>query len=98
MKINILGIPYEVVEVDTIDKSVRIFGHIDYPNQIIKLEKGMGKQYREQTLLHEIVHGIFEGLGYDDLNADEEKVQGIASVLYQVLSSALHGCDLTHEY
>ena len=87
MKINILGIPYEVVEVDTIDKSIRTFGQIDYSNQIIKLEKGMGKQYREQTLLHEIVHGIFEGLGYDDLNADEEKVQGIASALYQVLSS-----------
>lgn len=87
MTVNILGIPYEIIEVDTINKGVRTFGEIDYSNQIIKLEKGMGKQYREQTILHEVVHGIFEGLGYDALNADEEKVQGIASALYQVLSS-----------
>ena len=87
MIVNILGIPYTVEEVDRIDPDVRMFGQIDYPNQRILLEKGMAPEYAKQTLMHEILHGILEGLGYDDINSDDQKVQSIATALYQVFGS-----------
>lgn len=89
MSINILGIPYEVVEVDQIEKNCRVVGQIDYMNQTIKIEKGLAKDYRDQTIFHEILHGILEGLGYNDINSDEQKVQSIASALHQVFGSQI---------
>lgn len=82
--INILGIPYEIREVDLIDKDTHLVGQINYAEQVIKVEKGLGSEYRRQTIIHEVVHGILEALGYSDINSDEQKVQGIASALHQV--------------
>ncbi len=82
--INILGIPYEIREVDIIDKGTFLVGQINYTEQVIKIAKGLGEEYRMQTLIHEILHGILDALGYSELNNDEQKVQGIASALHQV--------------
>ena len=87
--INILGIPYELCEVDVIDKNVHLVGQINYQEQKIQIEKGLGEDYRKQTIMHEVLHGIFEALGYDDINADEQKVQSISSALHQVFGSQI---------
>lgn len=88
-KVDILGIPYEIKEVETIDKGTLIIGQINYLEQIILLDKSLPKEKKEQTLLHEILHGILSALGYDDINDDEHLVQSISSALYQVLRNQI---------
>lgn len=85
MELKILASEYEVIEVEQIDKNRRVLGEIDYTEQTIKLEKDLPKELKNETLIHEILHGILEKLGYDDINNDEQKVQSIASTLYCVL-------------
>lgn len=98
MTINILGIPYEIREVDIIDRDTHLVGQISYTDQIIRIEKGLGKEFRRQTVIHEVVHGILEGLGYRDINTDEQKVQGIASALHQLFTPEYFDtCDLVEE-
>ena len=84
-KVKIMATDYKIEEVEQIDKNRRILGEIDYINQTIKLEKGLSDELKKEVLMHEILHGILEKLGFDDLNNDEQKVQSIASTLYLVL-------------
>lgn len=84
-KVKIMATDYKIEEVEQIDKDRRILGEIDYINQTIKLEKGLPNELKKEFLLHEILHGILEKLGFDALNNDEQKVQSIASTLYLVL-------------
>jgi len=83
--VDILGLTYTIRIVPIIDKDTHTLGQIRYVEQEILLEDGMPEQRSNQTLMHEILHGILEQLGYDDLNENEERVQGIASALYQTL-------------
>ncbi len=84
-KVKIMATEYTVLEVEQIDKGKRVLGEIDYIEQVIKLEKELNEDLKKEILIHEILHGILEKLGFDDLNNDEQKVQSIASTLYQVL-------------
>lgn len=84
-KIKILATDYEVQEVDQIDKFKRLLGEIDYCNQIIKIDKNISEDMKKEVLIHEILHGVLEKLGYDDLNDDEQKIHSIGSTMYQVL-------------
>ena len=84
-KVKIMATDYKIEEVEQIDKDRRILGEIDYINQTIKLKKGLPNELKKEILLHEILHGILEKLGFDALNNDEQKVQSIASTLYLVL-------------
>jgi hypothetical protein len=88
--INILGIEYTIKEVDVIDKYVPKFGMIDYTTSEILIDKTLSSNKKIQTLIHEVMHGIFEGLGYDELNSDEEKVQSIATALHSVFGDRLN--------
>ena len=45
------------------------------------LRKGMPREKREQTYLHELVHGILDQLGYLELYEDEHLVQFWSSVI-----------------
>lgn len=83
-EVNILGVIYKVEEVECVDKYVLCFGNIDYMNSVIRIDKTLSQDKKNQTLMHEILHGIFEGLGYQDLSNDEEKVQSIATALHSV--------------
>ncbi len=84
-KVKIMATEYKIEEVEQIDKNKRILGEIDYLEQIIKVEKGLPIELKKEVIVHEILHGILEKLGFDDLNDDEQKVQSIASTLYLVL-------------
>lgn len=70
-KVKIMATDYKIEEVEQIDKDRRILGEIDYINQTIKLEKGLPNELKKEILLHEILHGILEKLGFDALNNDE---------------------------
>lgn len=87
--INIIGIPYEVIEVDQIAKDQMLAGEIDFINQIIRLDKGLSSETKGQTLMHEILHGVCQGLGLYELGTNECAIQSIASALYQIFHEHL---------
>lgn len=84
-EIKILGTVYKIEELEQINKFEMILGEIDYISQVIKIDKSLNEDLKKEVLIHEILHGILDKLGYDEINEDEQKVQSIASTLYSVL-------------
>jgi predicted restriction endonuclease len=83
--INILGLTYEIKEVDVVNKEVLRAGEINYITQEIKIDKSLSTEKKNITLLHEIIHGICDQLQFDDLANNEQMVQGLAVALHQIL-------------
>ncbi len=86
-KINILGIPYEIREVDVVNKYDPADGEIDYENCVISIDRNLPTALKNQVLLHEVLHGILNLLGYREDAKDEQKVQGLATALHLLLTS-----------
>ena len=83
-KVNICGISHDVEYAeDKFDASECHFGQIDYKNAKITVNKDMNLAIQEQTICHEMVHGILVHLGYNDLTNDEQFVQALGSAIYQ---------------
>lgn len=83
--VNILGIDYKVEECETVDKFDPAFGQIDYASQTIRVDSTLTEQKREAVFIHEILHGVLDGLGMSDFNENESAVQSLATALYCVL-------------
>ncbi len=86
-EINILGLIYRVEEVEVVNKYEPRKGEINYLTNVIKIDKSMPEDLKNQVLMHEILHGIFDLLGLDELSEDENKVQSIATALHQVFTT-----------
>lgn len=84
--INVLGVNVKVYEVDTVCKEDPRKGEYDYLTGVIRLDNTMPVDMKNNALMHEILHCIFDLLGLDDIRDDESKVQMIATALYQVFS------------
>lgn len=72
-KLKILATEYKVEEVEQIDKYQRLLGQIEYTEQTIKIDKNISEDMKKETLIHEILHGILEKLGYEDLKRGRTK-------------------------
>lgn len=62
-----------------------IAGEIGYEQQTIVLSKTQMPEYKELTLLHEIVHGILYNLGEQELRVNEPFVCRFSTALYQLM-------------
>ena len=84
MKVNICGIPHEIVECeDSFSADATHFGEIDYKACKIRINKDMAVDAIAETIIHEMVHGMLMHLGYTDQSEDETFVQGLANAIYQ---------------
>lgn len=84
MKVNICGIPHEVIErQDYFTADSVHFGEIDYKACRIIINNSMADEAKKETLIHEMVHGILVHLGYSEQSEDETFVQGLANAIYQ---------------
>lgn len=85
-KIKVGGLYYKIVELDFIEiNGDRNFkGACRYRNLEIELLKEIPEELKNQTLVHEILHAIIEEVGID-LEEEEDFVNRISKVLYQVL-------------
>ena len=82
-KIKIGGRTYEVAVTDNLRLgSVNCSGEIDYLALEIRIAP-IAKEKQESTLLHELVHGIYDHLGYSVHN--EKKIDELANALYMVI-------------
>ena len=85
-KVKIGGLKYRISEVEDLghqERSPGMLGCINYHELTIKLEKNIHSTMQEQTLIHELAHGIFVESGFEE--HEEEMVNRIGKVLYQVL-------------
>lgn len=82
--VNICGIKYEIVECeDTFNTDTIHFGQIEFKDAIIKINKDMNPQIKNETLCHEITHGILVHIGRSDLSDDENLVQALGNAISQ---------------
>lgn len=82
-KVKIGGIVYPIEIKDDLVGHTGNWGETNLKKTTIALDSNMSKQRTEQTLIHEIVHCIFEEAG---LEQDEDKVNRLGIVLHQVLT------------
>ena len=83
MTVNICGIPHKVVECeDKFDVDAH-FGQINYKECEIRINKDMPASLKSETICHEMVHGIFMHLGYDEHANNEQLVQALAVAIHQ---------------
>lgn len=87
MQVEILGVNYEIKELDIIDENPNVLGQIVYQKQEIQIKKSLLKDMKNSTIIHEIVHGILFHSGKQELNEKEDLVESISSLIYQVLKS-----------
>jgi len=70
------------------DDGTPLLGHINYDEQFIKLESGVSRKSQEDTLTHEILHGILHHSGIskclDNKNLEEGVVMAIAGELHNL--------------
>lgn len=85
--VNICGLDYEIIYSDTLIKEKQLSGEIDYINQVITLDGTVSDEKKTIILYHEIVHGIFQELGYTYLHDDEVLVSSISSMMYHSIKS-----------
>jgi len=83
MKVNICGVPHKVVEYeDKFDVDCH-YGQIDYKDCEIRINRDMAEDIKAETICHEMIHGIFVHLGYNDYANDEQLVQALGNAIYQ---------------
>ena len=87
MQVEILGVNYEIKELEIIDENPNVLGQIVYQKQEIQIKKPLLKDMKNSTIIHEIVHGILFHSGKQELNEKEDLVESLSSSIYQVLKS-----------
>ena len=82
-QVKIGGKTYKVEQTNKLDLgNYHYSGEVDYMNLIIRIcPSSRGKM--EADFLHEMVHAIYDFLGYS--NQDEKKVDELANALYMVI-------------
>ena len=81
-KVKIGGLTYDVELSNDLQGRQGNWGEIEYKSTTIRLDDRLNKQVMNQTLIHEIMHGMFSEAGIEQ---DEHKVDVLGKVLYQVL-------------
>jgi Zn-dependent peptidase ImmA (M78 family) len=90
-KLNLLGIDFLITETDQ-ENIEGLNGQIDFQNQTIRISKNLKDNTKKRTILHEIVHLVFENYGLRealdavDLN-DEFFVKMVSNGLYTIFKS-----------
>lgn len=86
MTVTICGVPHKVVECEDKFNVDTHFGQIDYKTCEIRINKDLTEENKKETICHEMVHGIFIHLGYNDYAQDEQLVQALGNAIYQGFS------------
>lgn len=91
MMVNICGIPHKVIEMDDNFDMDLHFGQIDYKKCEIRINKSLPVKAKYEALCHEMIHGIFVHLGYNDYSNNEQLVQAIGNAIFQ-------SCDIKFQF
>jgi len=81
-KIKVGGFTYTVEITDNLETGSESIGEISYKKLAIRL-RPLVKGRMEQSLVHEIVHAVFDNLGKQ--GQDEEEVDRLAGAFYALI-------------
>ena len=87
MQVEILGVNYEIKELDIIDENPNVLGQIIYQKQQIEIKKSLKKDMKNTTIIHEMIHGILFHSGKQELNKNEDLIESLSNSIYQILKS-----------
>lgn len=82
-KVKIGGLTYTVAETENITLGCDYSGEILYRDLKINI-RPMAREQMERSFVHELVHGVFDNLGYTD--HDEKKIDELAGALYALIT------------
>lgn len=83
MIVNICGVPHVVLEKEDNFDTDSHFGQINYSKAEISINKDMPNALKQETLCHEMLHGMLIHIGRQDLSNDETFVQALGNAIYQ---------------
>lgn len=89
-KVNICGLPHTVIEKEDSFNTDLHMGQIDYGKCEITVNNSLTPAHKEETICHEMVHGILMHLGYAEMSQDEQFVQAFGNAIYQGFSVRYH--------
>lgn len=85
MSIKVLNLTFDVIEVECIEHGSSEVGRIEHLTQKIYIQKGLSKEQKKVVLLHEILHSIFQQLGFDEEHNDEKLICSLSTTLIKLL-------------
>ena len=84
--VKICGIPHKIIECDDAFNIDTHCGQINYGKAEIKINKDLSDEMKQETLCHEIVHGMLVVIGRNDLSNDETLVQCLGNAINQTFT------------
>lgn len=84
--LKILNYTFKVIEVNEISHGSTEIGQIDHLDQTIRIKKGLSPERKQVTIIHEVLHSIFEQLGYDELHDNEQLINSLSMALSRVIN------------
>ena len=89
-QVTICGVPHKIKYCEDSFNVDTHFGQIDYLKCEIKVNKALEGAALEETLTHEILHGILVHIGKNELAQDEELVQALSNAVFQTFEIRNH--------
>lgn len=83
------GVAYTVSEVKGLQSKYGLFGHVRYGDCTIEIDADLSDERKQQTLIHELLHGMLFEAGYTE--QDEDLVNRVSAVLHQVINDNFEG-------
>lgn len=87
VQLKILGLNYDLREVECIEHGTQDIGRVDFINQAIYIKKDLHNDRKKIVLIHEILHAIFEQLGFTEENENEQFINSLAVAIYELLKN-----------
>ena len=82
-QINVCGIPHKIIDTEDGFDLGQNLGVINYIKCEIRINKDLKNEAYNETLCHEVLHGILTHLGYDELSNDERFVTSVSNAINQ---------------
>jgi len=86
-KFKIFGLTYKVTQPVKVDKEDN-WGENSISHKRIKIKKGLNKEQKEITYLHELVHTVLDNLEYNELSSNEVFIERFSKALHQILTTS----------
>lgn len=83
-RVDICGISHEIERVLVIDESLEgvTQGKIVYSEAKILVKEGLPVNIMREVIIHEMLHGILNHIGQQELSCDENFIQALANGIY----------------
>ena len=81
--VDVCGVPFKVVEVDSNSRTDMSMGRSDSKTATITINRDMPKEQKETTLVHEWIHSVLDCTGFGEYSNDERLVCALQNELYR---------------